>query len=59
VGGLKRMRCNVFESPEHSLYIKQSTMLKNKVHGEAVLGEPSKAGVRSLKRSLTQLKKEM
>ena len=34
-------------------------MLKNKLHGEAVLGEPSKAGVRSLKRSLTQLKKEM
>ena len=37
----------------------QSTMLKNKLHGEAVLGEPSKAVVRSLKRSLTQLKKEM
>ncbi len=42
-----------------SVYTKQSTMLKNKLHGEAVLGEPSKAVVRSLKRSLTQLTKEM
>ncbi len=42
-----------------SVYTKQSTMLKNKLHGEAVLGEPSKAVVRSLKRSLTHLKKEM
>jgi transposase len=42
-----------------SVYTKQSTMLKNKLHGEAVLGAPSKAVVRSLKRSLTQLKKEM
>jgi transposase len=42
-----------------SVFTKQSTMLKNKLHGEAVLGAPSKAVVRSLKRSLTQLKKEM
>ena len=42
-----------------SLYTKQSTMLKNKLHGEAVLGQPSKAVVRSLKRSLKQLEKEM
>ena len=42
-----------------SVYTKQSTMLKNKLHGEAVLGEPSKAVVTSLKRSLRQLKKEM
>jgi len=42
-----------------SVYTKQSTMLKNKLHGEAVLGEPSKAVVRSLKRSLKQLEKEM
>jgi transposase len=41
-----------------SLYTKQSTMLKNKLHGEAVLDEPSKAVVRSLKRSLKQLEKE-
>ena len=42
-----------------SVYTKQSTMLKNKIHGEAVLGEPSKAVVRSLKRSLTQVDKEI
>jgi transposase len=42
-----------------SVYTKQSTMLKNKLHGEAVLGAPSKAVVGSLKRSLKQLKKEM
>ena len=40
-------------------YTKQSTMLKNKLHGEAVLGEPSKAVVRSLKRSLKHLQKEV
>ncbi|MDO1500167.1 IS110 family transposase [Winogradskyella maritima] len=42
-----------------SVYTKQSTMLKNKLHGEAVLGEPSKLVVRSLKRNLKQLEKEM
>lgn len=42
-----------------SVYIKQSTMLKNKLHGEAVLGAPSKAVVRSLKRSLKQLENEI
>ena len=42
-----------------SIYTKQSTMLKNKLHGEAVLGEPSKMVVRSLKRSLRQLQKEI
>jgi len=42
-----------------SVYTKQSTMLKNKLHGEAVLGNPSKAVVSSLKRSLKQLEKEM
>lgn len=42
-----------------SVYTKQSTMLKNKLHGEAVLGEPSKSVVRSLKRSLKQLVKEI
>jgi len=42
-----------------SVYTKQSTMLKNKLHGEAVLGNPSKEVVRSLKRSLKQLQKEM
>ncbi|MBO6881937.1 transposase, partial [Winogradskyella sp.] len=42
-----------------SVYTKQSTMLKNKLHGEAILGEPSKLVVRSLKRSLKQLEKEI
>lgn len=42
-----------------SVYTKQSTMLKNKLHGEAVLGTPSKAVVGSLKRSLKQVQKEM
>ncbi len=41
------------------IYTKQSTMLKNKLHGEAVLGEPSKAVVRSLKRLLKQLGNEV
>jgi transposase len=43
----------------HSVYTKQSTMLKNKLHGEAVLGNPSKVVVTSLKRSLRQLQKEI
>jgi transposase len=42
-----------------SVYTKQSTMLKNKLHGEAVLGHPSKLVATSLKRSLRQLKKEI
>ena len=42
-----------------SVYTKQSTMLKNKLHGEAVLGNPSKDVLRSLKRSLKQVKKEI
>ena len=42
-----------------SVYTKQSTMLKNKLHGEAVLGNPSKAVLSSLKRSLKQVQKEI
>ena len=42
-----------------AVYTKQSTMLKNKLHGEAVLGNPSKAVVSSLKRSLKQIQKEI
>jgi len=34
-------------------------MLKNKLHGESVLGNPSKAVVSSLKRSLKQVQKEI
>jgi len=42
-----------------SVYTKQSTVLKNKIHGEEVLGVPSKIVFSSLKRSLRNLKKEM
>ncbi|TYB72215.1 IS110 family RNA-guided transposase [Bizionia myxarmorum] len=42
-----------------SVYTKQSTMLKNKLHGEVVLGNPCKAVVQSLKRSLKHVQKEM
>ena len=42
-----------------AIYTKQSTMLKNKLHGEAVLGAPSKAVIRSLKRNLKQVVKEL
>jgi len=42
-----------------SVYTEQSTMLKNKIHGEAVLGNPSLLVTRSLNRSLVQVKKEL
>ena len=42
-----------------SLYFKQTTALKNKIHGEAVLGNPSLLVVRSLKRSLKYIQKEI
>jgi len=42
-----------------AVYTKQSTMLKNKLHGEAVLGTPSKVVVSSLKRNLKQVEKEI
>lgn len=42
-----------------SIYTKQSTQLKNKIHGEEVLGNVSKAVVRSLNRQLKSLKKEI
>ncbi len=42
-----------------SIYTKQSTMLKNKLHGESVLGNPSKVVVSSLKRSLKHVEKEV
>ncbi len=42
-----------------SVYTKQVTMLKNKLHGESVLGNPSKAVLSSLKRSLKHLLKEI
>ena len=42
-----------------SIYIKQSTQLKNKIHGEEVLGVPSKLVLRSINRQLKSLKKEI
>jgi transposase len=42
-----------------SVYTKQSTMLKNKLHGETVLGNPSKIVVSSLKRILKQVQKDI
>ena len=42
-----------------SLYFKQTTALKNKIHGENVLGNPSLLVVRSLKRSLKFKQKEI
>lgn len=40
------------------IYAKQSTALKNKIHGEQTLGNPSQVVVKSLKRSLKLIKKE-
>jgi transposase len=42
-----------------SLYLKQTTAIKNKIHGENVLGNPSMLVVRSLKRSLKHKQKEI
>lgn len=42
-----------------SQYTKQTTMLKNKLEGENALGNPVGIVVRSLKRNLRQLKKEI
>ena len=42
-----------------SIYSKQSTQLKNKIHGEEVLNNPSKSVVRSIKRSLKNIELEM
>ncbi len=41
------------------MYQKQSTQLKNKIHGEEALGVPSKLVLKSLKTSLKNLKKEI
>lgn len=41
------------------VYIKQSTVIKNKLHGEKVLGIPSRAVYSSLKRHQKQLQKEI
>ncbi len=41
------------------IYLKQSTAIKNKLHGEKTLGIPSKVVYRSLNRSLKSVKKEI
>ena len=41
------------------IYLKQSTALKNKLHGEKTLGKPSKAVYHSLNRSLKAVQKEI
>jgi len=41
------------------IYLKQRTQLKNKLHGEKVLGIPSKTVYNSLKKSLAQLDKQL
>lgn len=40
-------------------YQKQSTQIKNKIHGEGAMGSPSKLVVQSLKRSLKNIQKEI
>lgn len=42
-----------------SVYTKQGTALKNKIHGESVLGNPSRTVLGSLKRSLKSIQKEV
>lgn len=42
-----------------SVYTKQSTQLKNKLHGESVLGTPSKLVVKSLEKQLKNIEKEV
>jgi len=42
-----------------SVYTKQNTQLKNKIHGEEVLGTPSKLVLNSLKKQLKNLTNEM
>ena len=41
------------------LYFKQSTAVKNKIHGEKVLGNPSNLVMKSLRRSLKNIEKEI
>lgn len=42
-----------------TLYFKQTTAIKNKIHGEEVLGIPSSIVMKSLKKSLKQTKNEI
>lgn len=43
----------------NEVYLKQSTALKNKIHGEKVLGNPSKSVYHSLNRSLKSIEREI
>ena len=58
-GNSKRQQENLQITRLLSVYTKQSTMLKNKIHGEKVLGNPSKLVDQSLNRHLKSLQKEM
>ena len=59
LGQSKTQQNSLQLSPLLSIYVKQTTQLKNKIHGEEVLGFPSKDVVRSLNRQLKNLKKEI
>ncbi|WP_435261840.1 IS110 family transposase [Tenacibaculum sp. nBUS_03] len=58
-GQSKKQQENLQVTRMLSIYSKQSTQLKNKIHGEEVLGTPAKGVVRSIKRSLKNLEKEI
>jgi len=58
-GDSKKQQENLQLSRLLSLYTKQSTQLKNKIHGENVLGNPCKTVVQSLKRQLKNIQKEI
>lgn len=58
-GDSKLMQENLQITRLLNLYTKQSTQLKNKLHGETVLGSPSKLVIKSLKKQLKLLSKEM
>ena len=58
-GQSKTQQANLQITRMLSVYNKQRTQLKNKIHGEEVLDYPSKAVLSSLKRSLKYLEKEM
>lgn len=57
-GSSKKQQENLQITRLLSVYTKQSTQLKNKIHGEESLGIPSKQVVQSLNRQLKALNKE-
>ena len=58
-GDSKKQQENLQLSRLLSVYTKQSTQLKNKIHGEITLGAPSKVVLKSLKKQLKSLQKEI